>query len=534
MPSSLIPALLVLLVPLLPAQQDAEPSSEQPSTKRRAFIEVEVELAGAEKTSFSYGFAGSEGWTVYLQSTEGRQGLSAVVGGYGRSAGPEGKSGLTVLFFIYFFDNSESLVEVQILNDALTQPAGRIEADYKVTYLGKVLGEGRHAFPDQAGLAFWSGKPRFAPRLDLWTKYTDQLPGAGMITGLPDESAARKADPDPVRDAGAAGGPRNQYVAAEASRYLYTQDGGYLEQLLDFVVAQARRPYHLTGEQGEPFFHSEHPEAAFVNGRPEPLVYQETFGRVALTSAQLDSDGYTGWAADSLDVEELYAAYLLAGSRLARRELVLIAEELLCTDEVREKNHPQGSAQRFGWTARALVRAYQATGERAYMDGVRRMLESLRQRRIVDGPSRALVPQDPDPRYFAAERFERPAMVAVAASAIALYLREARSDADARELLEFCGDLIVDQGFNQDGGGFYEAYSVQSEARAGDGMANAGEVLMIPSALVEIAEFAPDEKREKYLAPARRIFTLNQMQRFGQPSSLEFHRWLLRAAKEFR
>ena len=81
---------------------------------------------------------------------------------------------------------------------------------------------------------------------------------------------------------------------------------------------------------------------------------------------------------------------------------------------------PPGSAQRFGWTARALVRAYQATGNLRYMDAVRRMMESLRVHRIADGPSPALVAQDPVPDKFSDGPWESPAMVAVAASAIAL------------------------------------------------------------------------------------------------------------------
>ena len=523
--------LAALLVTLLP--QDPE-TAEPPEAGTRSFLEVEVQVDGAEQSRMSFGFEGSEGWTVYLMSTEGRQGVSAVIGGFGRTPGPEEKSGLTVLFFIHFYGNSQSLVEVQLLNDAKMTPAGRIGAAYKISYLGEILGEGRQFFPDQAGVMFWGGKPQFAPRLDLWNKYTAGFPGAGESREEITSAVARKPDPDPVRGMDVLDSSRNRYVAVEAFRYSQTQDSGYLAQLLDFTAAQSRRPYHITGDTGEPFFQADHPDAVFVDGRPEPTAFRENFGRVLLTPAQMDADGFGGWNPENLNVEELYATYLMTGSRIARRELVLIAEELSSTQEVATKDSPQQSAQTFGWVARSLVRAYQATGTRAYMDAVRRMITSVRVHRQVDGPYQALVPQGSDPNFLPDERWESPAAVAVAASALALYLSEAPNDEQAMEQLEFCGDLLVDQGYSEEKGGFFEVYSAQSAAKKGDGSLREGAALMIPSALVEIAALMPVEKRAHFLGPAKRMFELARLQPYGEPASLEYQRWLLRAAREFQ
>lgn len=125
-------------------------------------------------------------------------------------------------------------------------------------------------------------------------------------------------------------------------------------------------------------------------------------------------------------------------------------------------------------------------------------------------------------------------MVSVAASAIALYLQVVPADEGARQLLKFCGDLIVDQGYSPTNGGFYYDYSVDSAKKGGDGKSIDGVAIWIPSALVEVAAEMPEEEREKYLAPARTVFEKQMAQDWSKPTKPHFHSWLLRAAREFR
>lgn len=125
-------------------------------------------------------------------------------------------------------------------------------------------------------------------------------------------------------------------------------------------------------------------------------------------------------------------------------------------------------------------------------------------------------------------------MVSVAASAIALYLQVVPADEGARQLLKFCGDLIVDQGYSPTNGGFYYDYSVDSGKKGGDGASIDGVAIWIPSALVEVASEMPEEEREKYLAPARTVFEKQMAQDWSKPTKPYFHSWLLRAAREFR
>lgn len=517
---------------LLLAFQDAsvdldEPKDVDPAS--RPFLEVEIQVQEEDSQLFSYGFDESNGWTVYSFSTQGRPGVAAVVGGYGRTSAPIDSGGISVLFFIHFFEDARSFVEVQLLNDVMEVPPGRVPVRHKITMSGDVLSEGSGLLADQAGLMVWGGELRFAPHEDLLAQLKRQLPtgedapGPGLITLTAVE------DPDPHRDTGLAGFGRTRLFSPDAVRYLLSEDSGHLDRLMGFVAAQARRPYHLSSSDGEPFFQDRYPEASFVGGRPESRVYQETFGRMLLTADQLDAGGFDGWDAGHLSTEDLYAAYVLVGSRLARRGLVLIAEQLLSTTAVGEERSPQRSARHFGWSARTLMRAYQATGQDRYRIAVRRMMGSLKGGWLDEGPFRALVPQAPDAEVLGGERFERPADVAIAASAIALYLQESPGDPDALELLEFCGDLLVERGHSPDAGGFFQAYSAESDRKAGDGTLVRDEMLAVPTGLIAVARLVDEEKRERYRGVARGVYSRLIAEGVAVGSE-EWCRWLVPVA----
>lgn len=493
-----------------------------------------VAVTGGETKTIRFGFDGSEGIRAFSFSTEGRAGVAAVVGGHCRIPGANGTDGLTLVFFAHFYADGAHFLEGQILNDGMKAPTGAVEAEWRLEFRGQLVTEGKRELKDECGVGFHSGDPRYAPKLDAWALYTVGLPDPKTVKGIPKSDADPVADPDPHENTHKAGSPRNAYVAVDAAKFHFTDDERYLARLMDFVDAQARRPYHLSEADGTPFHFSRYPEAHFLEGKPERKPYRETFGRLGMTEPQLASPPQNGWDQEHLTVEELFAAYVLFGSRIARRELLLIAEQVLTKPNVKEPGYTQHSARAFGWTARVFVRAYQASGDERYLDAVRRMMDSVRKHAVMEGAYRAFVPQDPRNDHIADERWESPFMVAVAASAIALYLQVVPADERARELLGFCGDLLVDQGYSPTNGGFYYDYSVDSSKKSGDGASYDGVVLWIPSALVEVAAEMPEERREKYLGPARTVFQKQMQQDWSKPSQPHFHKWLLRAAREFR
>ncbi|MEE3326860.1 MAG: hypothetical protein VX252_05975 [Myxococcota bacterium] len=521
---------LALMFAALPQEEEAKTSGIAGVAE---LVQATVKVEGSLPKRFSYGFGQTEGWEVYAFSTEEREGLVALIGGYGRTPDIGEKSGLSVLFFLHFYANRTAFLELQILNDAMDNPPGAVNVDYEVRFRGDVVASGTRRMADETGLGFTGGEPFFAPREDLWEKYLSQMPLAGSVHGISRTDAEKKEDPDEVRNTHQSGSPRNRWASIEASKYAQTGDDRYLARLMDFVMAQARRPYHLSEKNGEPFLFSKYPDARFIEGKPEKRAYLETFGRILLEDSDFDNGGYNGWDHEHMNVEELYAAYVMLGSRIARRELVLIAEELLSTRYVKDEGKHQHSARAFGWNARALIRAWQATGEERYRNAVRRMMDSLRAHWSPAGAYRTLIAQKPRNDHMPDQMWESPFMVAVATSTIALYLREEGEDEEARELLKFCGDLLVERGYSPAGGGFYYDYSAESSDKTGDGTKTRGVVFYIVSPLVDVAEFVPENERQKYLTPAKRMFDLNKNEPWGSPASDVYHRWFLKAAREF-
>ncbi len=496
------------------------------------WFQATVHVAGAEATTFDLGAGGANGLKTYGLTPEARDGVRLVVAAVGRSDGTSGSVGLSVYLFVHFYADGTRFIEGQILNDAMVDPPGRVEADYRVSIEGDVVLEGHRSFADETGIGFHGGKPRFVPRIDLLTRYRQGIPDPDLVTGVSLDDANAADDPDPVKNTHQTGSPRNRWHCVQAVKYLFTEDDRYLDRLMDFVDAQARRPYHLGEPNGEPFFEARYPTAFFVEGRPLIRDGRASFGRGKLPKSAFDADGYNGWDHEHMNAEELFAAYMMFGSRIARRDLVLIAEQLLTTSYAEEEGRHQHSARAYGWVARMFVRAYQATGEERYLDAFRRMTRSLKVS-WVKGEHPGLVPQPARRDIMGEEKWEFPFHVAVATSALALYLREVRDDAEALEMLQFCADLLVDRGYCEEKGGFYYAYSVESDRKAGDGSQTNGVAFWPTSPLVD-AGLLLKGNRLKYLKPAARLWNVNRTQPWGLPSSATYHGWFLSAAGQFQ
>lgn len=518
-------ALIVASAVLLPQERPKLPANVPP------LVEVEIQVQGRAAEKVSFGLEGTQGLEVFALSTEGREHVAAVIGGYGRAGGAGTITGVSVLFFLHLHKNGTSLLEVQIANDAIPAPLGTTQIRYAVKSMGVLIREDERVFPDQTGVTLFLGEGRFAPRPDLLKSYLETVPSPSGLRRVDLSDADPVDDPDPTKDTHAPGSPRNRYHAVQAVKYLATNDRRYLDRLLDFVAQQAERPYHLSEPNGEPMFAARYPKAHFIEGRPNLGGGREGFGRDALTKEGRGGAARNGWDHEHMNVEELYAAYVLTGSRIARRELIQIAEQLLTTPYVKDEGYFQHSARAFGWVARLLVRAYQVSHEDRYLDGVRRMMRSIRKHRST-GPYPALVPQKPQNDHMKDERWESPFMVAIAASALALYCREVPADAEAKDLLRFCGDLLVDRGWDPVGQGYFYDYSVDSDRKTGTAQTN-GVVLFIPSALVEVANQLPEKDRPKYLEPARHLYEVNHAKGYATTADNLFFRWFLSASKAF-
>ena len=497
--------------------------------------EVDIEEVSGPAQKFTFGVDKVSGVKAVALTHEGRPGLGAVIAGHAETLGPGGRSGMTLLFFVYIYSDGGTFVEAQLLNDAIDSPPGRLRARYEFRHRGEVMGRSDgHTFHDQTGVCHVGGDVRSVPRHDLLTRYVAGLPPIVLSDSRIDTSdAGPREDPDPT-PAGAGGWERNRYHAVEAVKFLFTRDARYLERLVDFAAAQARRPYHLSEKNGEPFLAARYPDVQIVGGRPALRIADDPLGRDELEEEQRSGGAHDGWDPAFLTVEELYAAYVLSGSRVARREMVLIAEGLLTTPAVQERGQRHESARTFGWIARTLVHAYRATGAVRYLDAVQRMMVGLDDHRIVKGNRPALVPQSPSEDGLPDGRWESPFHVAIAAAGLAMYLEERPDDELARELLVFCGDLLVDRGFEPKRGGFYDAYGIDRNDRVGNGRRIGGEAMMICAPLLHVTDHVPEESRARYADAARRLYEANRQERRARIESDQFFRWFLRAARDFR
>lgn len=493
---------------------------------------AELIVGNSPPATFVFGMHQAIGLKAYAIDPEGREGLRAIVGGHGRTPSGPAKSGVSFLFFLYLYADGGEFLEAQILNDAMSSPPGKVELSYRIQFRGAQVAAGKQLVYDQTGIGFSAGTVQAVPKQDRLEKYAADLPDPALVTGVDLRDAEPQPDPDPVKNTHQTGSPRNSYWSTEAAKWIFTKDARYLARLIDFTTAQARRPYHLSEPNGVPFQHEKYPDAWFIEGRPELLAYRQTFDRLLLPKGDNEGCAYNGWDHEHLNVEELYAAWLLTGSRVARRELVLIAEQLLSTAYVRDDRHGHGSGRSFGWVARGLVRAYQATGLKKYLEGARRMIRGLEVTRVKTGPYPALVPMEPRADHMKDHKFESVFHVAVATSALALYLREDPADSLAKELLLFCGDLLVDQGWSQDGKGFWYDYSVDSSDKSGTPSTD-GTSQWAVSALVDVAEFASAEKQKKYLEPARIAYQANKAKGYATPAHWTYYKWFLKAARAF-
>ncbi|HTE06744.1 MAG TPA: hypothetical protein VK824_11145, partial [Planctomycetota bacterium] len=221
------------------------------------------------------------------------------------------------------------------------------------------------------------------------------------------------------------GSPRNLLSA-----YLEFVQTGRAEL---FARAQARafhamdlRPFHIRG-----FLASEHPAANLYEGTPhvnEPPGNR--LGRSGMdarfpeykTGLPPEGHGYNGFDSEHMTLDDISECWLLTGDWVAHDALVSAGEAMLTWHTVQ----PGGdlwAARNIGWTLRALVQVFRATGERRYLDAAADMVKRADAER-GHGAVKYLRKGAPDPRHIADAASEAPWMVAIAIHGLCAYFAE--------------------------------------------------------------------------------------------------------------
>jgi len=250
------------------------------------------------------------------------------------------------------------------------------------------------------------------------------------------------------------GSPRNRL-----SVYLEAMQSGRVDL---FRWARSRawhamdlRPYHIQGFDADAA-----PWANLYEGTPhlnEPP--ERRLGRSGMADRfpeykrglPPEGHGYNGFDPEHMSLDDVYETYLLTGSRQALGALRSAGEAMLTWRELR----PDGfifSSRTFGWTLRALVQVWRATGETRYLDAARRYVARADAGR-GKGVVKYLRPQRPDARHLADREWDGPWMVAVALHGLWAYWVETRDPLVpdmAADLSEFCLSGFRGNGFLAD------------------------------------------------------------------------------------
>src|SRR5262249_42426129 len=84
--------------------------------------------------------------------------------------------------------------------------------------------------------------------------------------------------------------------------------------------------------------------------------------------------GYNGFDPEHMTLDDIYECWLLTGDWVAQDALVSAGEAMLTWKSV-EPGGELHTARTTGWTLRALVQVFRATGERRYLDACKDMVE---------------------------------------------------------------------------------------------------------------------------------------------------------------
>jgi PcRGLX-like N-terminal RIFT barrel domain len=228
-----------------------------------------------------------------------------------------------------------------------------------------------------------------------------------------------------VRNTHAAGSPRNRL-----SVFLEAVQSGSVDAY-DLAVARARhamdiRPFHIAGFSADKF-----PHANLYEGTPHPNEPPENrLGRSEMDAkfpeykAGLppDGHGYNGCESEHMTLDDIYEDWLLTGDPVARESLAQVGEAMLTWHTVMP-GFDLHSARSFGWTLRALVQVYRATGDKRFLDACRGMVARGDEHR-GKGDVKYFRAGPPDARHIPDKASESSWMVSVALHGLAAYWSE--------------------------------------------------------------------------------------------------------------
>ncbi len=296
-----------------------------------------------------------------------------------------------------------------------------------------------------------------------------------------------------------------------------------------YALARARafhamdlRPFHITGFRAADF-----PAANLHEGTPHPneppknrLGRSEMDARLPAWKTGLPprGHGYNGFDPEHMTLDDIYECWLLTGDWVALDALQSAGEAMLTWRSVMPGGELH-TARSTGWTLRALVQVFRATGERRYLEAAADMVARADKER-GKGEVKYLHRNKKDPRHIADKESESPWMVAVAIQGLCAY-HAASHDPKVPGMLRDLVDFIM-ASFR--GNGFVDDQPVDGPLTGGKVASPLGVSQWIPGALAEAAFVTGNHKPVDVVYPyfRRMVEHEGHALRFGAPA---WHWW---------
>ena len=318
------------------------------------------------------------------------------------------------------------------------------------------------------------------------------------------------------------GSPRNRLSYFD--RFMINGSPSFF-RINELFVLHSRdlRTYHIDG-----FSMEKHPYAVLWEAMPPWKFSDDKLGRDSLDPSldahragiPVDGHGWNAFDFEHMVVDDLYEYHLLTGDPISK-ECVLEIAECIRTFLIYDKKKGPTSTRGIGWALRALVKAYQLTGDKRFLDsGGDLVLATYKTyNRKIASPITGKIYHwvtryPPVAKHIPDAEFEMPWQMGPMIHGLFLYYRET-GDKKARKIALDAADWLVDYAWKK---------PVMPDAVANDDHKhinplsdNNGVNTWLPSAL---ALAYREGKRPEYLAIATLIYN-------SVPSSLkDWNSWI--------
>ncbi len=330
------------------------------------------------------------------------EGIQEAYYGYGKLHSiSQDEQGPSVQIYASIYGPNDYAFELGAFNDSIRNAPGRMDGKLVVLLNGRKIYDDDVQLHDETGASLRYGDFRWAPRRDILDPILAEFPDVQVPESRLNAMRRVHDDPDEVHYTHTTGSPRNKGLALPFSLYHYgPKRREDTRSCHDWVLAQVGmtsniekkfipgRPHWLVDDETGKIYDNE--LNYFVDGLGKHPQFGEngiiikaqndTFGRIHLDSDLTGRGTRLATDIEHHEVESLFAAAVLLGSEFAYRGVEMLAQFFMDKNLAESGIHHNAhywSSRTLGWGVRAIVRAYQLTGNEKYRKAFRDILKNV-------------------------------------------------------------------------------------------------------------------------------------------------------------